>query len=116
MKLDKKLLTDSDTMTCLMFVITLLLAAAAVVVFFKAIGNAPIMRNNYFRITAFNRFQAVIQFLRKELNFKPTDSLVSCRLPWCCPQPTIADRRVILLYRPCTPVLVHQCLVQSSAR
>ncbi|KAJ1035474.1 hypothetical protein NDA13_000887 [Ustilago tritici] len=49
--------------------------SSKVVVFFKAIGNAPIMRNNYFRITAFNRFQAVIQFLRKELNFKPTDSL-----------------------------------------
>lgn len=72
---------------------------------FKAIGNAPIMKvrsqpivqqhgrididaqrgrilsflfhqNNHFRITAFNRFQAVTVFLRKELNFKPTDSLV----------------------------------------
>ncbi|GAC72986.1 protein conjugation factor [Moesziomyces antarcticus T-34] len=75
--------------------------SSKVVVRFKAIGNAPIMKvrpsflyatcpepvshrvcdpfawqTNYFRITAFNRFQAVIQFLRKELNFKPTDSLV----------------------------------------
>ncbi|KAN0060016.1 Ubiquitin-like protein [Thecaphora frezii] len=49
--------------------------ASKVVVRFKAIGNAPIMKTNYFRITAFNRFQAVIQFLRKELNFKPSDSL-----------------------------------------
>ncbi|SPO32656.1 probable Autophagy-related protein 12 [Ustilago trichophora] len=49
--------------------------SSKVVVRFKAIGNAPIMKNNYFRITAFNRFQAVIQFLRKELNFKPSDSL-----------------------------------------
>ncbi|SPO46474.1 probable Autophagy-related protein 12 [Moesziomyces antarcticus] len=49
--------------------------SSKVVVRFKAIGNAPIMKTNYFRITAFNRFQAVIQFLRKELNFKPTDSL-----------------------------------------
>ncbi|CAO1633549.1 unnamed protein product [Parajaminaea phylloscopi] len=38
-----------------------------VLVRFKAIGSAPIMKNNNFRITAFNRFQAVIVFLRKEL-------------------------------------------------
>ncbi|GAC93709.1 potential preautophagosome nucleating protein [Pseudozyma hubeiensis SY62] len=49
--------------------------SSKVVVRFKAIGNAPIMKNNHFRITAFNRFQAVTVFLRKELNFKPTDSL-----------------------------------------
>lgn len=36
------------------------------------------LQNNYFRITAFNRFQAVIQFLRKELNWKQSDALVSC--------------------------------------
>ncbi|KIS68491.1 putative Autophagy-related protein 12 [Mycosarcoma maydis] len=49
--------------------------SSKVVVRFKAIGNAPIMKNNHFRITAFNRFQAVTVFLRKELNFKPSDSL-----------------------------------------
>jgi ubiquitin-like protein ATG12 len=51
--------------------------SSKVVVRFKAIGNAPIMKNNYFRITAFNRFQAVIQFLRKELGWKQSDALVS---------------------------------------
>jgi len=51
--------------------------SAKVVVRFKATGNAPIMKNNYFRITAFNRFQAVIQFLRKELGWKQGDALVS---------------------------------------
>lgn len=51
--------------------------ASKVVVRFKAIGNAPIMKNNHFRITAFNRFQAVIQFLRKELGWQPGDALVS---------------------------------------
>lgn len=50
--------------------------SSKVVVRFKAIGNAPIMKNNYFRITAFNRFQAVIQFLRKELGWKQGDALV----------------------------------------
>lgn len=53
--------------------------ASKVVVRFKAIGNAPIMKNNYFRITAFNRFQAVIQFLRKELGWKQGDALVRAK-------------------------------------
>lgn len=54
----------------------------AVVVRFKAVGNAPIMKQNFYKITASNRFQAVIQFLRKELGWKPSDALV--RLLPCC--------------------------------
>ncbi|KZT19407.1 APG12-domain-containing protein [Neolentinus lepideus HHB14362 ss-1] len=46
-----------------------------VVVRFRAIGNAPIMRQNFYKITASNRFQAVIQFLRKELGWKTGDPL-----------------------------------------
>ncbi|KAF8597492.1 autophagy protein 12 [Ceratobasidium sp. AG-I] len=46
-----------------------------VVVRFKAVGNAPIMKQNFYKITASNRFQAVIQFLRKELGWQPTDPL-----------------------------------------
>ncbi|KAG2142943.1 putative ubiquitin-like modifier [Suillus clintonianus] len=46
-----------------------------VVVRFKAVGNAPIMRQNFYKITASNRFQAVIQFLRKELAWKAGDPL-----------------------------------------
>ena len=34
-------------------------------------------QNNYFRITAFNRFHAVVVFLRKELGWKSGDALVS---------------------------------------
>ena len=49
----------------------------AVVVRFKAVGNAPIMKQNFFRVTVSNRFQAVIQFLRKELGWKPGEPLVS---------------------------------------
>ena len=44
---------------------------------FKAVGNAPIMKQNFYKITASNRFQAVIQFLRKELGWKQGDPLVS---------------------------------------
>jgi ubiquitin-like protein ATG12 len=34
------------------------------------------MRQNFYKITASNRFQAVIQFLRKELGWKTGDPLV----------------------------------------
>jgi ubiquitin-like protein ATG12 len=48
-----------------------------VVVKFKSIGSAPIMKTTVFKVTASNRFQAVIVFLRGQLGFKPTDPLVS---------------------------------------
>jgi ubiquitin-like protein ATG12 len=51
----------------------------AVVVRFKAVGNAPVMKQNFFKITASNRFQMVIQFLRRELHHAEKDPLV--RLP-----------------------------------
>lgn len=47
-----------------------------VVVRFKAVGNAPIMKQNFFKVTVSNRFQAVIQFLRKELGWKAGEPLV----------------------------------------
>ena len=34
------------------------------------------MKNNVFKVTAGNKFQAVITFLRSQLGFKPTDPLV----------------------------------------
>ncbi|KAI0029225.1 autophagy protein 12, partial [Vararia minispora EC-137] len=46
-----------------------------VVVRFKAVGNAPIMKQNFFKVTVSNRFQAVIQFLRKELGWKQGEPL-----------------------------------------
>jgi hypothetical protein len=46
---------------------------------FKAVGNAPIMKQNFFRVTVSNHFQAVIQFLRRELGWKAGDPLVSER-------------------------------------
>ncbi|EIM83856.1 APG12-domain-containing protein [Stereum hirsutum FP-91666 SS1] len=46
-----------------------------VVVRFKAVGNAPIMKQNFFKVTVSNRFQAVIQFLKKELGYKTSEPL-----------------------------------------
>ncbi|KAJ3534628.1 hypothetical protein NMY22_g6842 [Coprinellus aureogranulatus] len=46
-----------------------------VVVRFKAIGNAPIMRQNFYKITSSQRFQLVIQFLRKELGWQSGEPL-----------------------------------------
>ena len=50
-----------------------------VVVRFKAVGTAPIMKQNFYKITASKRFQAVIQFLRNQLGWKPGEPLVSER-------------------------------------
>jgi len=46
------------------------------VVRFKSIGAAPVMKNNVFKVTAGNRFQAVIVFLRGQLGLKQGDPLV----------------------------------------
>ena len=56
---------------------TALFLSVTVVVRFKAVGNAPIMKQNFYKISASNRFQTVIQFLRKELGWKSGDALVS---------------------------------------
>lgn len=70
-----------------------------VMVRFKAIGSAPIMKNNAFRITAFNRFQAVIVFLKKELGNSAggsSGSLVSGRVPewWSDLSERLADTSI----------------------
>lgn len=46
-----------------------------VLVRFKGVGSAPVMKNNVFRISAFNKFLAVHVFLRRELGCKPADNL-----------------------------------------
>lgn len=51
--------------------------ALIVVIRFKSVGSAPIMKQNFFKITSSHKFQAVVQFLRKELRWKQGDPLVS---------------------------------------
>lgn len=52
-----------------------------VVIVFRAIGNAPILKQKVFKLAASNKFQTVIQFLRKELRYQGPDPLVS--FVWC---------------------------------
>ncbi|KAJ3021481.1 hypothetical protein HKX48_008415 [Thoreauomyces humboldtii] len=49
--------------------------SAKVVVRFRATGNAPILKQNFYKITASQKFQTVISFLKKELDYKAQDSL-----------------------------------------
>ncbi|KAI9261387.1 APG12-domain-containing protein [Phascolomyces articulosus] len=46
-----------------------------VVVRFRAIGNAPILKQNFYKITASYKFQSLIHFLRKELRYQGSDPL-----------------------------------------
>ncbi|OZJ06255.1 hypothetical protein BZG36_00826 [Bifiguratus adelaidae] len=73
----KPLVVPGDTPRDLQQVVALLKKkdTSKVVVRFRAIGNAPIMKQNYYTISASNKFQAVIKFLRKELNYKSSDQL-----------------------------------------
>ena len=68
---------ETDRYTHVDMSIGVRLFLSVVVVRFKAVGNAPIMKQNFFRVTVSNHFQAVIQFLRRELGWKAGDPLVS---------------------------------------
>ncbi|KAI8979486.1 ubiquitin-like autophagy protein Apg12-domain-containing protein [Mycotypha africana] len=46
-----------------------------VIVVFKSIGNAPILKNNIFKISASYKFEFIIQFLRKQLKYQGSDPL-----------------------------------------
>ncbi|KAI9101181.1 ubiquitin-like autophagy protein Apg12-domain-containing protein [Phlyctochytrium arcticum] len=50
-------------------------APAKVVVRFRATGSAPILKQTFYKITAAQKFQTVINFLRKELKYKSQDPL-----------------------------------------
>ncbi|GAA5801294.1 hypothetical protein HPULCUR_006740 [Helicostylum pulchrum] len=60
-----------------------------VVVVFRAIGNAPILKQKVFKLTASNKFQTVIVFLRKELRYQGSDPLVNAFSP--SPDETVAN-------------------------
>jgi ubiquitin-like protein ATG12 len=42
---------------------------------FKAVGSAPILRQQICKITATQRFEAVVAYLRRVLKCGPTDSV-----------------------------------------
>ncbi len=65
----------------LSYQVSSLIFPSSVVVRFKSIGSAPIMKNNVFKVTAGNRFQAVIVFLRTQLGLNHADPLVRLSKP-----------------------------------
>ncbi|KAI9673037.1 MAG: Ubiquitin-like protein [Caeruleum heppii] len=46
-----------------------------VTVRFKAVGSAPILRTQVYKISAAQRFETVVSFLRSRLGCRPTDSV-----------------------------------------
>jgi hypothetical protein len=48
-----------------------------VIVRFKAIGNAPLLKQTKFKITSTESFRTIMDFLRKQLKFQAHESLVS---------------------------------------
>lgn len=56
--------------------ILLTIVLLTVIVRFRAAGNAPIMKQSKFKITASESFQTVADFLRRQLKFSQHDSLV----------------------------------------
>ncbi|RKO86177.1 hypothetical protein BDK51DRAFT_12321, partial [Blyttiomyces helicus] len=49
------------------------LAASTVLVRFRSTGNAPILKQTVYKITASHKFLVVINFLRKELKYKESE-------------------------------------------
>ncbi|KAJ3189172.1 hypothetical protein HDU85_002797 [Gaertneriomyces sp. JEL0708] len=50
-------------------------AAKKVIVHFRATGNAPILKQSFYKITATQKFQTVITFLRNQLGYGLQDPL-----------------------------------------
>ena len=46
-----------------------------VVVHFRPVGSTPALKQSKFKINTQQRFQTVIDFLRKQLHLQPSDSL-----------------------------------------
>jgi ubiquitin-like protein ATG12 len=51
--------------------------SSKIIVRFQSIGNTPIMKQNFYQITASSKFKNVILFLRKKLDWKDDQPLVS---------------------------------------
>jgi ubiquitin-like protein ATG12 len=50
-------------------------APTKIVVHFRATGSAPILKQQFFKISASYKFQAVVDFLKKQLAMGPGESL-----------------------------------------
>jgi ubiquitin-like protein ATG12 len=64
------------------------------------------MKQNFFRVTVSNHFQAVIQFLRRELGWKAGDPLVSGTLVLGTPSSALD----CFFFGPCAPLIGYHSL------
>jgi hypothetical protein len=69
------------------------------------------MKQNFFKITASNRFQAVVQFLRKELGWKASDPLV--RVTTSHIKIHHSDHLLVYLYQPVICSIIRRLRGQS---
>ncbi|KXN69624.1 autophagy protein 12 [Conidiobolus coronatus NRRL 28638] len=67
-----------------------------IIVRFRSVGNAPIMKQNLYKISTSNQFGSVANFLRKELRLKPSENLFLYINSAFCPNP---DESVANLYK-----------------
>ena len=92
-----------------------------VIVHFRAVGDAPQLKKSKFMLSASYRFIVLIDFLRKHLHYKPTDTLVRARTQRSSTTPTrTVDCRLISAACWCVPlcariVSVLQRVVQSES-
>lgn len=58
-----------------------------VLILVKSVGNAPILKKNRFKISADSPFEEVMQFMKKILRIKPSESLFLYCNQAFCPNP-----------------------------
>ena len=66
-----------------------------VIVHFRAVGDAPQLKKSKFMLSASYRFIVLIDFLRKHLHYKPTDTLVTSHTHTHC---TTTQRHPMLIH------------------
>ncbi|RKP35463.1 ubiquitin-like protein Atg12, partial [Dimargaris cristalligena] len=80
-----------------------------VVIRFRAIGNAPILKRSFFKISTTNKFQLVIQFLRKELNYKASDPLFVYISSAFSPSPDESVENLFRCFKTDGQLIVNYC-------
>eukprot|EP00123_Amoebidium_parasiticum_P013794 comp22154_c0_seq1/m.32462 comp22154_c0_seq1/g.32462 ORF comp22154_c0_seq1/g.32462 comp22154_c0_seq1/m.32462 type:complete len:131 (-) comp22154_c0_seq1:105-497(-) len=84
-----------------------------VIVRFRAVGNAPIMKQNKFKITAAEQFQAIIDFLRKQLKFSQREQLFCYINQAFSPSPDEIVRNLFKLFATDNALDIYYCTTEA---